>query len=268
MTHIAALAPLVGGGALVGALANVLPAQEPTGREIMKLFEVQDRTEDLTAEQTMTLIEAGGSERTRQLIYVTKTNAEGRRSTLIRFLAPADIKGTGFLSIEREGRDDDRWLYLPAVRKTRRIAGADKTNDFIGTEFTYEDLDRENLNVHAYRLAGTDAVDGLEAWIVEAVPIDPRRVEESGYGKRELWVSREHHLLIRAKFYDKSGAYVKLLTTGDIRQVPGSKKWRAYRLSMEDVLKGDRTEVAVTKYEIDQGVPEDFFTERYLRRGR
>lgn len=255
------------GLALIGVFAAAAAVQPPTGREVMEQYKAQDRTRDLSAEQTMRLIDRGGGERVRRLTYVTKTASDGIRKMLIRFLAPADVEGTGFLSIENSDRDDDRWLYLPALRKTRRIAGSDKTDDFVGSEFTYEDLDPEKLDLYEYRLLGSDTVNGVEAWIVEAVATDPVRREETGYGKRELWISQDHHLMIRAKYYDKTGAYVKLFTARDIRRVGETDKWRAHQMTMEDVRTGDKTVLEVSEYEVDQGVPDRLFSERYLRRG-
>jgi outer membrane lipoprotein-sorting protein len=248
--------------------AGSLFAQSLTGKDIMVKYKAQDRTGDTSAEETMTLINAGGGQRKRQLIFTTKTDDADNRKMLIRFLAPADIAGTGFLSIEFSDRDDDRWLYLPALRKGRRIAGSDKTDKFVGSDFTYEDLDSENLEAHDYRLVGSEAVEEFEAWVVEAVATDPTKMEETGYSKRELWISKEHNLIVRAKYYNKEGAYVKVFTAGDIRQVPGSEQWRAYHMEMAGIQKGSKTVLEVSEYEIDQGVQDKYFSERYLKRGQ
>jgi outer membrane lipoprotein-sorting protein len=245
-------------------------AQEPaplTGREIMEKYKAQDRTNDSSVEIRMTLINSRGGKRERQLTQVTKTDKQDNRKTLIRFLSPADVAGTGFLSIEHRDRDDDNWLYLPALRKVRRIASSDKTDSFMGTEFTYEDLDPEDLDAHEYKLLGSDSVDGVEAWIVEAVATDPKRAKESGYRKRELWISKDHYVIIEMKYYDKKGAYVKILKATEIKQVPGTDKWRAHRLIMEDVRKGNKTVLELANYKINQGVPDKYFSQRYLKRG-
>lgn len=255
---------------LVAALLIAIPlsAQQPTGREIMEMFKAQERTKDTSVEFKMTIINARGSQREREVTQVTKTDENDNRKQLIRFLSPADVAGTGFLSIEYSDRNDDNWLYLPALRKTRRIAGSDKTDSFIGTEFTYEDLDTETLDAYEYRLTGSANIDGIESWVIEAIATDFKKIKETGYSKRELWISKDHHLVIQTKFYDKDGAYVKLFKTSDIRQVPGTDKWRPFYLSMEEVRKGDRTVLSMTDYKINQGVEDQFFSERYLKRGR
>jgi outer membrane lipoprotein-sorting protein len=242
-------------------------AQQPTAREVMEKYKAQDRTNDSSVELTMTMVNSRGGTRERQLNWVTKTDEKDNRKSLIRFLAPADVSGTGFLSIEHSGSDDDNWLYLPSLRKSRRIAGSDKSDSFMGTEFTYEDLDTEDLNAYEYKLQGSETVDGLEAWVVEAVPVDPKKIEESGYSKRELWIGKDHNLLVQAKYYDKEGRYVKLYQTADTRQIAGTEKWRAYELTMKDVIKGDKTILDITEYKINEGVQDSYFSERYLKRG-
>jgi outer membrane lipoprotein-sorting protein len=243
-------------------------AQQPTGREIMERYKVQDRTQDASITFTMTLMDARGGTRERQVTQVTKTDANDTRKQLIRFLSPADVKGTGFLSIEHGDRDDDRWLYLPALRKSRRIAGSDKTDRFMGSEFAYEDLDAENLRLYRYERNGSENIDGVEAWIITATPTDFQRREETGYSKRELWVSQDHFLILQMKYYDKEGRYVKLFKTGDIRLVRGTEKWRAYTMTMEDVRKGDKTVITISDYVVDQGVHGELFSERFLKRGK
>ncbi len=253
---------------LLGLWAGPAWGQQPTGRAIMERYKEQDYTNDQTSQLRMTLVRSSGGKRERTLTYVTKTDAEGNRKMLIRFTAPADIAKTGFLAIEHSDREDDRWLYLPSLRKTRRIAGADKTDDFVGSEFTYEDLESEKLDLHEYERLGTETVEGVEAWVVAAVPNDSKKIEETGYSRRELWVSSDHYVIVQAKYYDKDGAYVKRFGASDIRQVPGSEKRRAYYMTMKDVRSGDQTVLETLELTIDGGVPNDFFSERYLKRGR
>lgn len=243
-------------------------AQGPTGREVMEAYSEQDRTEDTAVEMRMSIVGSRGGMRERRVAQWTKTLPDDSRMQLIRFLSPADVEGTGFLSIENLDGEDDNWLYLPALRKTRRIAGTDKRESFVGTDFSYEDLEAERLDEYRYEVVGTEALDGVEAWIVEAVPTDRENVEVTAYGRRELWVSRDHAVILQAKYYDEDGTYVKRFRAEDVRQVEGTDKWRAHRLTMEDIQDGGRTVLEIAEYRIDQGVTEEYFTQRYLRRGR
>ena len=250
------------------AAAQTAAAQTPTGREVMEAYKAQDRTEDTAAEMKMSIISARGGVRERRVTIWTKTRDDDTRMQLIRFLSPADVQGTGFLSIENLDREDDTWLYLPALRKTRRIAGTDKQDSFVGTDFAIEDLEAEKLDAYEYELIGSDTLDGTETWIVEAIPTDPDKIEETAYGRREIWISEDHALVLQAKYYAEDGSYIKRLRADDVRQVPGRDKWRTYRLAMEDVQGGGRTVLEMSEYRVDRGVPEEYFTQRYLKRGR
>jgi len=253
---------------LVFLINGSLSAQQPTGREVMKKYKAQEKTNDSSVEIKMTLINSRGSQRERQITQITKTDENDNRKTLIRFISPADVKGTGFLSIEYSDREDDNWLYLPALRKTRRIAGSDKTDNFMGSEFTYEDLSSEDLNAFEYKLMGSDNVNGVDTWKVAAIAVDPKKVEETGYSKRELWIDKENYVVIQIKYYDKDGAYVKVLKSSDIKQVPGSDKWRAYKMEMDNKLNNKKTVLLLENYVINKGMEDKYFTKRYLERGR
>jgi hypothetical protein len=255
-------------GLLVALVVQDVAAQTPSGREVMEAYKDQDRTEDTAVEMKMSIISSRGGSRERRVALWTKTRDDDTRMQLIRFLSPADVEGTGFLSIENLDREDDNWLYLPALRKTRRISGTHKQDSFVGTDFSIEDLESEKLDAYAYEVIGSETLDGTEAWAVEAIPTDPDKTEETAYSRRELWISKDHGLVLQAKYFARDGSYIKRLWADDVRQVPGSEKWRTYRLVMEDVQGGGRTVLEMEEYRVDQGVPEDYFTQRYLKRGR
>lgn len=265
------LAVLLLAGATTGAKAQaplgeqVVPA---TGRQVMERYQLQDRTRDTELAMTMRIVDRRGRERTRAVSLRTKTRVDGTRMQLVRFLAPADVEGTGFLTVEQPGGDDDAWLYLPALRRVRRIAGAQKQDRFMGTDFTFEDLEPEVLDDHVYTLVREDDLDGTPVWVVASGPAAGSPATRSGYGRRELWISKEHALLVHARLYDRDGVQRRRMTASDIRPVPGTEKWRHYRVVMEDLADGGRTVLEIDEYRIDQGLGEDLFTERYLTRGR
>lgn len=257
------LLPLV--GLLLPAPA---PAQTaPTGREVMELYDAQQRTADSEVTIDMTLVNRQGDARERVLTMWTRTREDGTRQVLIRFVAPTDIEGTGFLQVERRDGDDDLWLYLPALRRTRRIAGSGRRDPFVGTHFTYEDLDPEDLDEHVYTVLGTEMIGGRPTWVVEALP-DEDGARGSGYSRRVLWIDRERHTLLQAELFDRDGALRKRLTAGDVRRVAGTDRWRPHTLVMENLVEGGRTLLRMRDYILDQGLAADRFSERFLRRGR
>lgn len=274
MSDPTSLLNLVTPAAALALFASTLPfpaasqaAPTPTGREIMELNAAQDRTRDSQVTVEMTLEDGRGRSRERVLIMWRKTRSDGTRMQLIRFQEPGDVEGTGFLQVENRERDDDLWLYLPALRRVRRISGTDRRDAFMGTDFTYEDLDPEDLDAHRYTWVRDDTLRGRPARVVEAEAVDPELREETAYGRRLLWVDRERHVLLRADLFDREGVLTKRLTADEIRRVAGTDRWRAHRLVMEDLLEGGRTLLRMGEWILDQGLSDDRFTERYLRRG-
>ncbi len=255
--------------AAVGANPPGAAAQSGTftGRQVMERYDAQQRTKDSEVTIDMRVVSPRGEVRERVVTLWTRTGTDGTRRVLIRFLQPPDLEGTGFLHVENVDRDDDAWLYLPALRRARRIAGSDRRDAFVGTDFSYEDLDPEDLDAHRYTRVRTEDHGGRPAWVVEALPASPQATQESGYARRLLWIDQERHTLLRADLFDRDGALRKRLSADDIRRVEGSDRWRPHRLVMEDLTAGRRTELLMRQYRLDQGLGDDLFTERYLRRG-
>lgn len=267
VTHLCGAAALVA----LSAGGNPLDGQVPTGsmdgRTVMERYEKQQRTADTQAMMSMTLIDARGRTRSRLLTLSTKTRGDETRMQLVRFHEPADIAGTAFLTIEQSAGEDDAWLYVPALRRTRRIAGAGRRDRFAGTDFTFEDLEPEVLQEHEYELLGEEALGPVPTWHLRATPADPSREEDSAYGYRELWISRDRHVLIQARFYAWDGTLLRRYSANDIREVEATGRWRAHRMVMEDEERGTRTVLDVSEYRINQGIDDQLFTERFLRRG-
>jgi len=211
---------------------------------------------------SMKLINKRGGKRERQLEQFTKTDDQDMRSSLIKFLSPADIKGTGFLSIEHSGRDDDQWLYLPAFKKTRRISPGNESDYFVGTDFTFEDLNREDLEDFTYSFLPDAEVDGAVCYHILAVPLSEKKLTESGYSKREMLIRKENFVLVYANFYDKSGEKLKTYNADNIKKV--GEKWRAYRMEMNNLRNSHKTILIYDEISLDQGVDLNIFTERYL----
>src|SRR5262249_40640656 len=141
---------------------------------------------------------------------------------LIRFLEPAGVRGTAVLTVEASDRADDQWIYLPAMKKSKRIASGEKTNRFAGTDFTYEDLRTENHSAFKYEKKGVEKVADRDCWKIEATP---KEGTESGYKSRTIFVDKERFLVVKCDYYDQQGKLLKTLENKDYKQVDGL--WRA-----------------------------------------
>jgi uncharacterized protein len=246
--------------------AGRLAAQEPTGRQIIERSDAMQTVTDETVSFRMKLVNRRGQERERQMSWVRR-NEKGSESALIRFEAPADVRGTALLSIENHGGEDDQWLYLPALQRSRRISAANGADSFVGSDFAFEDLRPEEIADFEYTVKREEAIDGAAAWVVEAVPATATARKESGYGRREIWVRKDNYVIIRVDFYDHAGEMLKQFLAHDVRPVKGSKSWRAHRMEMRNPRTGHATLLTFDEFVVDSGVPGETFSLRRLERG-
>lgn len=264
---------------LAGALALLLAAaaapgpvhaQAPTGREIMQRVLDRDEGETMVADMTMVLIDRNGNRRERRLRNLRKEIDETTDHTLLFFEAPADVKGTGFLTYDyrEQERDDDQWLYLPALQKTRRIAGADKSGSFMGSDFNYSDLSSPDLDEYDYTLMQEAEVDGHMTWQIEAVPKEEATAEETGYERSVLWVRQDNHVIVRAVRWVYQSQRRKFMQVKRLEEIEGI--WTPLERQM--VTREGNTAVhatVLTLSNVDYGrdLPDSTFTVRQLEKG-
>jgi hypothetical protein len=241
----------------------------PSGDEIARRINARDDGDQVRRRLVMELVDDGGNVRVRETLSFRKQFGDERRSVLF-FESPGNVKDTAFLTYDHPeaGRDDDQWLYLPALRKVRRIAGADRGGWFLGTDMSYEDMKNETrVSIHDYerRTLGRGEVDGRPCWRVEHVPVDEEVARELGYGRVVTCVDPEIWLIRRSEFWDERGRKLKTTRVGDVRRVDGI--WTPHRIETENHQSGHRTIFTFHDVDYASPVPDDLFTERALRRG-
>lgn len=237
--------------------------EQMTGRQIMEKQRDLHQSKNEEFKQDMNLIDRNGNTTKREVENYYLKAPDGLSKTMIIFLSPADVRGTGLLTWEQKGREDDQWLYLPASGKERRIAASGKKNKFMGTDFAYEDLRPENLDSHTYNLVGSEVVGGKDCYVVEALPSTDQEKSESGYSKRKFWVRKDIFLTIKKEFYNKQGQLEKASADDELENISGSM-WRAKRAAMEDLKAKHKTVLATTERKIDKGIPDSQFSLREL----
>lgn len=245
---------------------SVVTGQSLSPREIMARNDLQMTAQDEQSQFTMKLINKRGKVRQRQVVYYAMTDKEDNDKTLIRFLSPADVKGVGLLSVE-EGDREDQWLYLPALKRVRRISSSEKSDSFMGSDFSYEDIEQNELDDYDYTFLREDNIEGFKCYVIQSQPVDVQLQKETAYRKTEIWIRQDNFVSIRVNFYDKKGGLIKVMKSSDIRPVTDDK-WRAYVIQMENVKTGHHTELLYEKIQLNQGINEKYFTQRYLERGR
>jgi outer membrane lipoprotein-sorting protein len=253
-------------GAMLSLLAFSATSEELTGREIMEKSEDQNKGKDEYNKTSMRLINKRGQERNREVEYFMKTDKDDNDKVFMRFIEPADVKGVALLTIEHTDRDDDQWLYLPALRKVRRISSSDQGDNFMGTDFTYEDIRAEKLEHHDYDLQGSEVIEGHECYVIVAVPSTEKQKSESSYSKRKIWMRKDVLLMILVEYYDKKGELLKIGVRRDIVEA-APNLFRPNFMEMKNLKTGHTTQITFGEREIDKGIPDRIFTERELQRG-
>lgn len=253
-------------------LASPVGAAGLNANEIMLLNEKARKAQNEVSSVTMILRDSKGNERKREVVWIADDSDELNRKSVIRFLEPKDVAGTGLLSIEHDELDDERWLYLPALRKVRRVAGSEKSENFMGTDFAFEDLVVEDGVVsqkhHKYRILGSEVRDGYDCFVIEALPATDKEIRESGYSKREIWVTKDRYIAIYAKYWDKNGELIKHLKSEDVRPTEDGSQHRSHLLIMENFRTGHTTTFAFKRYRLNQKIDSGrIFTQRFLESG-
>jgi hypothetical protein len=238
-------------------------AGELTGRDIAVMVDERPDGEDRKGTMTLTLTNSRGKTRVRTVTSFEREYGADTKS-LMYFEAPADVKGTAFLQFEYEDpeRQDDKWLYMPALRRVRRIAGSSKNEYFMGTDFTYDDLGDRGVDEDLYELLRREEFGGHECWVVEAVPVD----EDYMYSRVVRWIRKDVLLPARVEFYERQGELLKVLTVIDVREVDGF--WSMYEMEMENVLEEHRTTIAYEDLHYNIGLSDNLFKVSTIERGR
>jgi hypothetical protein len=222
----------------LGAFTAPAFALDPTStdaRLIAQAAEDRDTGDRGTAVATLKLIDASGKERVRKLRQSIMKFSGGRK-TIMFFEAPADVRNTGFLSVDYDAGDktDDQWLYLPSLHRATRIAGADKSGSFMGSDISYADMTKRDIAEYDYTLLEASAmVDGEDCWLIEGRPRNEAEQKETGYLKTHIWISKSKLLRVQVKAWVTEGKKNKYMKFSNLRQVDGI--WVAHTLTVRTV---------------------------------
>lgn len=207
---------------LVTTALPALAADDPKAREIMTAVDERDDGDNQTSNMQMVLIDKRGKQRVRELRSFRKDRDPDELSMMF-FLSPADVEDTGFLTYDFDDadKDDDQWLYLPALKKTKRIASSDKSGSFMGSDFSYADMTDRPLEKYEYELIKEGELDGHPVWIIQSTPIDEEEIDETGYTKSIQFVRKDNHVVVQAKIWVKKGKRNKYMKVEELEQIDG-----------------------------------------------
>ena len=249
--------------AVVLAVLAVTPVAAITGQEIAENVTNRETGETGHSLINMELIDAQDNTRSRIIEHWSMDTENDLSRFVIVFHRPASVQGTRFLVKENENRDDDQWIYLPALDRVRRIAASEGDQSFMGTDFTYDDLKTREVDEDTHELLREESFGGREVYVVESVPKDP---DSSQYSKRVQWVAKDIWIPMKVEFYDKNEELLKVLTADELEQVQGI--WTPMENIMENVQTGHSTRMTVDRIRYNEDLNPDLFSTNFLRTGR
>lgn len=248
---------------LVAVAASFLTAPvaaDPAGEELANRVYNRPSGKDLAGRALMSLQQPGQPERVRRLYSYARQNAQKDNWGLLRFVAPADIADTALLSISLTNGEEDQWVYLPALKRSRRIPTNRKGGRFVGSDFYYEDLQDRRPHKYEHRILGQHDLDGTPTTVLESVP---KERSESVYRKIVSWIHEGILLPVRTEYYEDSpDKPSKRFQMYRVQQIQGY--WTMTDSVMIDLRTGHQTRLVTEQVKYDQGIPEDFFSPRTL----
>jgi len=260
--------------AVIGlAAAMVLPVKAlalPDTNSVVEKVNAVDEGEFVTRKLSMKLTDKRGKVRQRETLSYRKFFGDAKRTVLF-YQQPRNVKGTGFLTYDYPDVkvDDDQWLYLPALRKVRRISASDRGDYFLGTDMTYEDMKLEGKLEPAdyqYKVLAEEQLEGRPVLKLEGVPHSKEIAKELGYSRVEFWVDSSNFLVVKSLYWGTRGKLLKTLTTSDIRLVDGI--WTRHRLEVQNHKTGHNTVFTFSDVDYKAPVKDGLFRKNALARGR
>jgi hypothetical protein len=240
-----------------------------SGRQIMEKVTATRKLAGSEATIKLSIFDEKGNAREREIAAATKLFDGGTtEKRVFRFLSPADVKGTAVLIFDYENKPDDMWIFLPALRKTRRILSSQGAQSFMGSEFSYSDMNVPDLDDFTYRVGKDEACGGDTCYVVDVLPKNKEVAARDGYSKKTFWVSKSKFVLTRGLFYAQDGKLLKELVASNVKLLdPKNKRYRTMRMEMINKQNGRRSVFESTKMVFAPNTKDEYFTTSYIERG-
>jgi len=223
---------------------------------------------DAKSELTMILENEDNQQRIRKLTAFTKLKNDGvSNQRILRFLAPADIKGTVTLLIEQTDQDDDMWIYLPSLKKTRRLVSDNKRDSFVGSDLTFGDLIGHKPSEWNSTLQKEDTFEGKPVYVIESLPKDESVKTHTGYSKRLILIDKQNAVALKTDYWDESGQFLKTIQVSDVRLVDVDRsKYQFMDLNAQNHQNHHKTSLHFDNYKVNQNLTDSLFTPTALEK--
>ncbi|MCB0742801.1 MAG: outer membrane lipoprotein-sorting protein [Ignavibacteriae bacterium] len=248
--------------AFFSLLNNSVFSQQLTGLKIIENVYTRAVGDDMTADLTMTLTNSSNENRVREIKQFSKDFGDLEKKIMF-FVSPADVKNTSFMSwsYDEAGKDDDQWIYLPALKKTKRISSDSKSDYFMGSDFTYDDLGDRQPDQDVHKLLREEKLNGEDCYVVESIPKD----KDYMYSKTITWIIKDKWIGLKKEFYDEDEELLKILKVNKYEDINGF--WIITNTEMKNEQKDHKTIMILKNVKINTGINDDKFTERIMTRG-
>jgi hypothetical protein len=253
------------------AVAAAMPALAagPSARDLMQKNFFVSKIKAFRTSGRMILLTSRGERRERKNTTFSMLSPNGIDSKLlVKFSYPADIKGTAFLQIEHLEGQDDQWIYLPALKKSRRLVANNKKDSFVGSDFSYGDISLPKVDLYDHRLLGSEAAGGRDCYKIESTPKSPVTRQNSGYSRKITWLRKDNFVEARVDYYDLAGRLLKVQLVGEAKLLePDRGRWFALYREMTNRQTGHKTIIHFDEVSLAPALSPELFTTRNLERG-
>ncbi len=233
-----------------------------TGLEVAQAHDDRDKPDTTHMALQMDLIESDGRVSSR-MIEQWGVDKDELANSIMVFRSPASVKNTRFLQVENEDRGDDKWIYLPAMKRVRRIASSDGSKSFMGSDASYDDMETRDIERDSHEFIREETTGNWDCYVVKGKSIDP---DDSQYSYRLTWFDKETFVPVKIEMYDKQEELLKVMAVNILEEINGH--WTPMDTTIENVQTGHSTKMKVLNVEFDTPVNERMFTTQFLSSGR
>ena len=237
---------------------NAFSQGDLTGRELAQLVYDRDIGQDSTADMIMELINKKGKTRVRTLKVLAKKFGKLQK-TFLRFLSPPDIAGTGFLTVEKKDGDSEQFLYLPTLKRARRIAISQRGRRFVNTDFAYEDMERRPVDKYEHKILGSEEVDGLDCWILQS---KPKRERDSSYSLFRSLIIKDIYVPVKIDYFNKKNKHWKTYQVIQLENIQNI--WTETQVIMTDLIENHKTIITTKHIVYNTMINDSIFTVQNL----
>lgn len=253
---------------ILGMIAGIQgPAFALSADEILTKSRDRPDGKDVYSEVQLVLTDESGRRRVRDLYYLQK-DGEGDDKLTLYFTGPSDVRGVVFQSVnysENKVREDEQWIYLPAFRQTRRIATADKRGSFMGSDFSYIDMEKLRVTDYTQTWVGEGEMDGRACDVIERKPASDAMIKKTGYQKTVVWVDKESHVILKQDFYDVKGILFKTMVVRKMEKIQDI--WTVMQADIEDLIKKRSSSLIFSNVQYNVGLNDNLFNQTVMKMG-